>query len=116
MQRSLPFAIDPSVGTVEFPAGDTARNIPTRLGEQDRLVRFPEPVASPFDPAVRISDLTLPHHLVAPGTPRDAALAEEVERGPLGVAFRFGSRRFAYDRLGLRQMPRGSGEAWSSST
>ena len=101
VRRDLAFGTDPSGESVKFPSGDTARRIPTRLGLEDRLVRFEPPVASLFGADSTISNITVPHHLVARGTAADAAVAEAVERIEGGVEFRFGARRYRYDRLGL---------------
>jgi CRISPR-associated endonuclease/helicase Cas3 len=101
VQREVSFAAEPPA-TVAFPTGDAARNIPTRLGEQDRLVRFRSPVASPFDASVAISEMSLRAEDVAPGTPFDADSAEEVEPVEGGLRFRFGGRIYRYDRFGLR--------------
>jgi CRISPR-associated endonuclease/helicase Cas3 len=85
---------------VLFPEGDERRRIPTRLGEEDRRVQFEEPFQSPFGEWV--SELTLPAHLVADGTPADAAAAEDVRCAESCVRFRFGPRSYVYDRWGLR--------------
>ena len=57
---------------------------------------------SPFDAGRVITELTLPHHLVETGTSPEAEAADEVERTEGSVTFRFGARRYLYDRLGLR--------------
>jgi CRISPR-associated endonuclease/helicase Cas3 len=103
VRRDLTFGRDPSDETVDFPSGDTARNIPTRLGLDDRLVRFDPPVPSTFDPAASLQTLTMPYYLVPSGTPAEAAEAQAVEIRQGGLAFRFGSQAFTYDRLGLRK-------------
>jgi CRISPR-associated endonuclease/helicase Cas3 len=111
VRRDLPFAGDGSGETVLFPKGDTARPIPTRLGLEDRLVRFAPPVASVFDAGSEVTKIRLPYHLVAPRTPCEAAEAEAVVRGAASVEFRFGTGSYIYDRLGLRiNQPRTSGE------
>jgi CRISPR-associated endonuclease/helicase Cas3 len=102
VRRDLHFASEPSGGGVEFPSGDSARRIPTRLGEDDRLVRFEPPLRSPFDAAVFLSDLSIPYHLVARGTRADAAVAETVKPLGEGFEFNFGPCGYRYDRLGLR--------------
>ncbi len=102
VRRDLDFGTDPGGETVEFPSGDTARRIPTRLGLEDRLVRFEPLVPSLFAAGRKIADLTLPHHLVAPGTLAETEAAEAVELTNGGFAFRFGAWRYEYDRLGLR--------------
>jgi CRISPR-associated endonuclease/helicase Cas3 len=110
VRRDLPFGGDSSGENVLFPQGDTARSIPTRLGLDDRLVRFSTPVPSLFDPASSIKDLRLPHHLVPPRTPPETSDAEAVERDATCLRFRFGAGAYTYDRLGLRKSnPAGAG-------
>lgn len=95
---------------VAFPSGDERRRIPTRLGQSDRRIEFPEPFAGPFGGA--IDDLNLPAHLAAPGLPDDLYTADHVEpRGAGRTAFRFGGRSYLYDRLGLRREPAESADA-----
>jgi CRISPR-associated endonuclease/helicase Cas3 len=101
VRRDLAFGTDASGESVEFPSGDTARKIPTRLGLDDRLVRFEPPVGSLFGADSTISYITVPHHLVARGTAAEAAVAEAVERIEGGIEFRFGAGKYRYDRLGL---------------
>jgi CRISPR-associated endonuclease/helicase Cas3 len=72
----------------------------TRLGEEDRMLRFDPPIRGPF--GAEVSYLTLPEWM-ARGCTSDAELAEEVEEMPHGVGFRFGGASFVYDRLGLRK-------------
>lgn len=81
-----------------FPDNDLAREIRTRLGENDRIVRLDTTPRSPFGSEIR--ELTLPAHLCR-GVAADADAAI-VEQAPEGFVFRFGSRRYRYDRLGLR--------------
>ncbi len=103
IRRDLGFGEESSGESVVFPSGDTARRIPTRLGLEDRLVRFEPPVASPFGGG-GITEMTLPHHLVAPGTSPEAEAGEEVDEDERCVRFRFGAGRYVYDRLGLRTL------------
>ena len=84
-----------------FPAGDTRRRIPTRLGEEDRVVHFAEPLTSPFGQTVR--ELTIPSYQ-ALGVPAEVETAEQVECSADGFRFRFGAKSFRYDRLGLHSM------------
>jgi len=87
---------------VRFPEGDAYRHIPTRLGAEDRLVRFAAPPPSPFGGDV--AELRIPYHLIElHPPPADAELAEEVAVEPEGFGFRFGSWSFRYDRLGLQR-------------
>ncbi len=101
VRRDLAFGTDPSGECVEFPSGDTARRIPTRLGLDDRLVRFEPPVGSVFGAESTIANMRVPYHLVARGTAVDAAVAEAVEPIAGGVEFRYGAGGYRYDRLGL---------------
>ncbi len=79
-----------------FPPDD--ERVATRLGADDRIAEFEEPWLGPFGRFVR--RLTIPHHLARHADP-DAG-PTEVEVGPAWCAFRFGDRRYRYDRLGLR--------------
>ena len=101
VRRDLPFANDPSDETVDFPSGDTARNIPTRLGLDDRLVHFDPPVPGVFDPTATISVLTLPHAILFSEIPPDGTTAEAFHTVEGGFTFQFGSGKFRYDRHGL---------------
>ena len=74
-------------------------HIATRLGEGDRRVRLPSPVASPFGNTV--TEFVLPGWLV-PDVPSDAEYAEAVSSAEGATRFRFGGRPFVYDRHGLR--------------
>lgn len=96
--REIPFGEEGCL----FPSGELSRRIQTRLGEGDRLARFEVPQNSPFSGEADITGLTIPYHLVAPGTPSDTDCGEEVQTQPDGFSFRFGSRCYTYDRLGLR--------------
>ncbi|MBF0284472.1 MAG: CRISPR-associated helicase Cas3' [Magnetococcales bacterium] len=71
----------------------------TRLGLEDRLVRFDPPPLGPF--GERIALLTLPGRWLKPPPPLDAP-PEAVEPEAGGFAFTFGNQRYCYDRLGLR--------------
>jgi len=84
-----------------FPSGDTRRRIPTRLGEEDRMVHFAEEPTSPFGSAVR--ELTIPSYQ-ARGVPAETETAEQVEGTADGFQFRFGAQSFRYDRLGLHSL------------
>jgi len=75
------------------------RKIPTRLGLEDRLVRFEPAFRSPFGHDV--AELTIPHFL-ARGVPEEAEAAEDVRETREIVTFRFGPNWYRYDRLGLR--------------
>lgn len=95
--RHLPFGDQ----AVLFPSGDTQRRIPTRLGEEDRLIHFAEPWPSPF--GVRVEALRLPFHLLPRALATDADMAESVAVAGCVTSFSFGNERYRYDRLGLRR-------------
>jgi CRISPR-associated endonuclease/helicase Cas3 len=97
IQRGTPFGEDGYL----FPSADLSRRIQTRLGEGDRLARFKHPQRSPFSTGVEITEVTIPYHLVAPGTPADEDNAEDVRADENGFSFRFGLGRYTYNRLGL---------------
>lgn len=95
---------------VAFPSGDERRRIPTRLGQSDRRIEFPEPFVGPF--GAPISVLNLPAHLAAPDLPDDLCTAERVGPCSAGtIMFRFGGRSYVYDRLGLRRVSAESADA-----
>ncbi len=79
----------------------TDARVSTRLGAGDRIARFAAPVASPF--GEQVSALTLPAWLVS-GADENAAMAEDVAVSVGTIRFRFGSREYLYDRLGLRRV------------
>jgi len=81
-----------------FPSDEMARRIATRLGEQDRLAVFSPTVRGPF--GTPVGALTIPAYWI----PRASDHERPVEVTAAGgvVCFRFGSRDFVYDRLGLR--------------
>lgn len=78
-----------------FPA-DGVR-IATRLGAEDRIAEFEAPIPGPFGALIR--RLTVPHWLVE-GADADER-PSEVDTGDGAITFRFGARRYRYDRLGL---------------
>jgi len=77
---------------------DQSADIPTRLGEKDRLLTLPGSPIGPFGQPVEY--LILPAHL-ARRLPPEAAV-ENLQPGPEGFVFSVGGQRFRYDRLGLR--------------
>lgn len=79
-----------------FPDG---QRVPTRLGEDDRRVRFPEPLHSPF--GLKVHELVVPGRWVR-GVPADEDCAHSVSSDRAVTHFRFGGRQFTYDRFGLR--------------
>ena len=100
IDRRQPFLGEPSC---LFPEGDQRRKIPTRLGLDDRIVRFVEPPVGPF--GVCVPEIKIPGHLVSNAPP--PAGAEEirmVEEREGGFRFVFGNWRFDYTRLGITRM------------
>lgn len=85
------------------PKGE--RRIPTRLGDEDRRVRFDPEADGPFGSPV---DVVHVPHWMADGVPPEAETAEEIapvaaaDRPGAGFSFRFGPKTYLYDRLGLR--------------
>jgi CRISPR-associated endonuclease/helicase Cas3 len=85
-------------GDFEFPSKEMEQRIQTRLGEGDRIAEFPSPLISPFGNEIR--RLTIPYFL-AHGIDKDAQPILEYSNED-AIELSFGSRRFIYDRLGLR--------------
>lgn len=77
-------------------ADDEERNR-TRLGADDYQVELPEPVMGPFGEMV--SEMKVASWMVAKEPP--STNAEQVTECDDGFSFRFGGRRFSYDRTGL---------------
>lgn len=98
LQRSLPFsqALFPS----RLGRGEN-RRITTRLGLDDRLVRFDPPAASPFGET--FAELSLPEYWTR-GVPPDVEAAEHVTRDGDSFTFRFGRCLFRYDRWGIQRV------------
>ena len=84
---------------VTFAGNET--QIRTRLGDEGIEVRFSPAPVSPFDPSLAIESITIPAHMAAGATPEESV---EPVIGLDCFEFAIGSRRFAYDRLGLRQL------------
>lgn len=83
---------------VVFPGRDE-KNIRTRLGDDQVEVSFDPPAASPFTGDISIDRLTLPvRWLDSAGVP-GAVTPAPIEGG---FEFEVGSRKFRYDRLGVR--------------
>jgi len=85
---------------IAFPSGNGTRRIPTRLGENDRIVEFAPSVRSAF--GNEFSRLTIPAWLSRKIAPEAEVLVTEIESS--GMRFKFGEFTFRYDRLGLRQL------------
>lgn len=96
-----------------FPTKELHHRVPTRLGEEDRMVRFEEPVESPFGEPVQ--EMTIPYFL-AKGIAADADTAGDVAPLKHGFRFRFGNKLFHYGRLGLEAADDASATAPSPST
>ena len=79
---------------------DIEEQIRTRLGDEGIEVKFDPKPPSPFDRSVRIPNLTIPAHMSRGLVPEDTI---EPVATNAGFEFSVGERRFAYDRLGLRQ-------------
>ena len=84
---------------VVFAGNET--QIRTRLGDEGIEVSFSPAPVSPLDPSLSIESITMPAHMTAGATPEESV---EPVIGQAGFEFAVGSRRFAYDRLGLRQL------------
>ena len=92
---------DQPIGDTEaaFPSEDLCRKISTRLGEDDRLLRFDGPQQSPFGHSITL--LTIPAFMARGVTDEPSAVVpSRVEDG--GLVFMFGNHEYRYDRLGLR--------------
>ena len=83
---------------VLFPPG-SEENIRTRLGDEGIEVQFDPAPLSPFDPGRTIDRMAVPARWLV-GATIDDSVAANTSNG--GFTFTIGSRRFRYDRLGLR--------------
>lgn len=80
---------------------DAESKIPTRLGEQDLLVRFEPPLPGPFGKTV--AELQVRAHLLGDALDRkNPPEPEDIETFPGGFRFRLAGISFVYDSLGLR--------------
>lgn len=77
----------------------TGERVQTRLGEGDRRAVLSEPVSSPF--GQQVDELTVPSWM-APEA-EEGGEAEVLRSGDGETVFRFGSKQYRYDRLGLRR-------------
>lgn len=84
-------------GAVGFPTG-MDEMVKTRLGAGDRIVQFEHAFATPL--GATTAALTLPAWFADGAGPDERPTDVAVSAG--SVTFRFGQRRFLYDRLGLR--------------
>jgi CRISPR-associated endonuclease/helicase Cas3 len=94
-------------GDFEFPSKEMEQRIQTRLGEGDRIAEFPAPLKSPFGNDIR--RMTIPYFL-ARGIKKEAQINIESSNDN-SIKFSFASRRFIYDRLGLRAADQPSSES-----
>ncbi|HSR53537.1 MAG TPA: CRISPR-associated helicase Cas3' [Acidobacteriota bacterium] len=78
------------------------KGIRTRLGLDDRMVSFQQPVSSPFDDSLTFDELKIPRSFVADDV-EDELRAENVESGETSLRFRIAGSRFLYNRLGLNR-------------
>ena len=81
-------------------ASDEER-IRTRLGDESIEVRFLPAPTSAFDPSLVIESIAIPARMTAGMMPEESV--ESVSTAD-GFEFSVGSRRFAYDRLGLHRL------------
>ena len=77
--------------------GNLDEHIATRLGSNDRLVSFTDPVMGPFGQTVK--QLRLPAHMAGDGHQEEAVNIIHLEEG--GFCFSWNKKTFRYDRLGL---------------
>ena len=89
-------SIDWEAPLVENQPGPPDERAKTRLGLTDRRVDLPSPLLGPFGRPVRT--LNIPGWMVE-AEPEDAVVTEASGGG--GIRFRFGTKIFRYDRLGL---------------
>jgi len=90
---------DKPFGETDVEFGTVEEAVTTRLGESDRLARFPEAVASPFGNSIQ--ELKVPGWMAGPDFPEDG-LVSHVDSESDSVTFTAGDRSFTYDRFGLR--------------
>jgi CRISPR-associated endonuclease/helicase Cas3 len=82
--------------------------IPTRLGEEDRSVRFAQPFESPF--GLSVDELTVPGRWTLGVSPTEVS-ARNIRTINRVTTFQFGDKQFLYDRLGLRLDKQNPGDA-----
>lgn len=85
-----------------FPGRDEIQKIRTRLGADDRLVVFEEPLPGPL--GQRIESMTISAHLCAANLAEDA-LPQLTSTSALAISFDFGQASYVYDRYGLSRSP-----------
>jgi CRISPR-associated endonuclease/helicase Cas3 len=79
---------------------DVETTIRTRLGLDDRVVRFDPPFEGPFGNA--INTLTIPGWMID-GESSESLLPSEIRTNRGEILFNVGRRSLRYDRLGLRK-------------
>lgn len=86
----------------EFPSKDE-RHITTRLGLDDRLIRFSSPhPQGPFGSI--ITNVSIPGHWLGDIGDEDNSEVATEPQGESAFVFVFGKRRYRYDRWGLRPL------------
>lgn len=81
-----------------FPSKNIGGKVATRLGEGDRLIRFPESIPSPFEG--KVSELTLPAWSCRNISPE--AMPENITSTDNVIEFSLSNKNFVYDRWGIR--------------
>ncbi len=74
------------------------QRVQTRLGEDNRLVHFPDPGMGPF--GTKVSSLTLPSHMAREIEDDAPVVLRQVSQ--CAFEFTWGTAEFVYDRLGVR--------------
>jgi CRISPR-associated endonuclease/helicase Cas3 len=90
--------VDTEFGMLPFP--DDVR-IATRLGVQDRLIRFEPPLPGPFGEPLK--QLPIRHFLLPAGLDPDLAPSAIAQESGV-VEFKLGETHFRYSRFGLEQL------------
>jgi CRISPR-associated endonuclease/helicase Cas3 len=93
VDRAVPF------GDARFLDPKEVGKVASRLGDDDRAIRFIAPVLGPF--GTMIESLVLPHHMLR-GSVEDPLAPILAVPCPGAIAFRYGEGSYRYDRLGLR--------------
>lgn len=90
-------------GFFQFVSNEESARICTRLGENDRLVRFEEALTSPL--GQRLWSLSIPGWLVERDSADPDGVPEAVDTSEPGIiTFRFAHIDFRYDRHGLHRV------------
>lgn len=94
--RDLPFDGE----RMRFSTVEEVGKISTRLGDDDRMITFIEPMPGPFGQTIR--HLTLPFFLLGTAPVDPLALVPASLQTDGSLRFSYGDTTYAYDRLGLR--------------